>query len=65
MVRAKIENAIVHITIHENNSCENDIVFDLPLGLAKKVTQSYINMVARRLIEARQWSQLELDGLYR
>lgn len=65
MVRTKIENAIVHFSIHENNSCENDIVFDVPFSSAKKVTKSYINMVAERLIEARQWSQLELDGLFR
>jgi hypothetical protein len=55
----------VHYIVHENNSCENDIVFDVPLSSSKKATQSYINMVAERLISARKWSKLELDGLYR
>ena len=55
----------IHYIIHENNSCENDIVFDVPVSSSKKLTKSYINMVAEKLIEARKWSELELDGLKR
>jgi hypothetical protein len=64
-VDREYDNECIHYIIHENNSCDNDIVFDVPFSSVNKVTKSYINMVAERLIAARQWSQLELDGLYR
>ena len=63
-LKTKGDKDCIHYIIHENNSWENDIVFDVPVSSVKKVTKSYINMVAEKLIEARKWSEQELDNLY-